>query len=93
MGHVLNLACQAFLFTRNQEAVDLAIQRAQDLQREEAKLRDDDAGIESESEYNQSEASQLKWREIGPLGKSTTLLYGYGVHRLDIKALDHRPGR
>lgn len=67
MGHVLNLACQAFLFTKDREAVKLAIQGAEDLQREEGKADVNDNY--SESEYNQTATSQARWREIGPLGK------------------------
>jgi hypothetical protein len=70
MGHVLNLACQAFLFTKDKDAVELAIQQAAALQRRE-ESEGDAAGpvLPSESEYSQDEATQESWRKIGPLGK------------------------
>ena len=64
IGHVINLAVQAFLFHKDEEAVEVAIQAAEELQREEQHLN-----IYSEGEYNQDEATQEKWREIGALGK------------------------
>ena len=64
IGHVINLAVQAFLFHKDEEAVEVAIRTAEELQREEQHLN-----IHSEEEYNQDEATQEKWREIGALGK------------------------
>lgn len=64
IGHVINLAVQAFLFHKDEEAVEVAIQAAEELQREEQHLN-----THSEGEYNQDEATQEKWREIGALGK------------------------
>lgn len=64
MGHILNLACQAFLFTKDEGAVELATKAAEELYAEEEHL-----GICSEGEYNQDESTQARWREIGALGK------------------------
>jgi len=41
------LACQAFLFTRDKAAVELAIKAAEELQQEEERL-----GLYLEGEYN-----------------------------------------
>lgn len=64
IGHIINFAAQAFLFHKDGEAVEAAIRAAEELQREEQHLN-----IHSEEEYNQDEATQEKWREIGALGK------------------------
>ena len=45
--HIINLIVQAFLFTKNQEAVELAVQATEELQAAEQKLT-----IESENEYH-----------------------------------------
>jgi CO dehydrogenase/acetyl-CoA synthase epsilon subunit len=47
MGHILNLACHAFHFTRDKDAVELAIKAAEELQQEEEWL-----GLHSEGEYD-----------------------------------------
>lgn len=64
MGHILNLACQAFLFTRDKDAVELAITAAEELRQEEERL-----GLHSEGEYDQNETTQEEWRKFGALGK------------------------
>lgn len=64
IGHIINLAVQAFLFHKDTEAVEIAIRAAEELQREEQQLH-----LESEHEYSQDEVTQTKWREIGALGK------------------------
>lgn len=64
MGHILNLACKAFLFAKDKEAVELAIKAAEELHEEEVRL-----GIRSEDEFDQDKTTQARWREIGALGK------------------------
>ncbi|TKA63593.1 hypothetical protein B0A49_09385, partial [Cryomyces minteri] len=58
-GHVVNLAVQAFLFAKNQDAVDYAV--------EQANTKDDDFDETVASKLHKAEAAG--WREIGPLGK------------------------
>ena len=64
MGYIINFAIQAFLFHKNKEAVEVAIQAAKQLQQEEQL-----ANICSEHEYNQDKATQVKWQEMGAFGK------------------------
>ncbi|KAF2178164.1 hypothetical protein K469DRAFT_600429, partial [Zopfia rhizophila CBS 207.26] len=45
IGHILNLACQAFLFTKDKDAVELAVQAAEELRqdKEHRRLRSEGA--------------------------------------------------
>jgi len=70
MGHILNLACQGFLFAKDNEAVEMAIRDAEEMQREDERLGLEEGRLRAtESEYTQSEASQEEWRKIGAMGK------------------------
>ena len=56
-GHIINLAVQAFLFVKDDEAVELAIEASQQL-------------IQHEEDYiTPDEEVRIKWRRMGPLGK------------------------
>ena len=62
LGHILNLACQAFLFGKDKDAVEIATEEARRLVEQETQQH-------SEHEYDQTEETQREWRKMGPLGK------------------------
>jgi hypothetical protein len=63
-GHVVNLAVQAFMFTKDEEAVEIALQQA-----EEAAENDQDIEIEDSLRERYKKATEEAWRSMGALGK------------------------
>lgn len=62
-GHIINIAVQAFIFSKDPEAVEAAIKRAEDA------AEDDNLDIEDHITANYEKACKEVWREMGSLGK------------------------
>src|SRR5579871_2828294 len=62
-GHIVNLAVQAFMFSKDQEAVEAAIKYAEET------VEDEDLDIEDYMIANYKRASEEVWHEIGSLEK------------------------
>src|SRR5579871_3316381 len=67
-GHIVNLAVQAFMFSKDQEAVEAAIKHAEET------VEDEDLDIEDHMIANYKRASEEVWYEIGSLGKVHNLV-------------------
>lgn len=63
-GHIINLTVQAFMFTKDPEAVEAAARRA-----EEAVNNDEEVDIEDTLAARFKKAAAEEWRQMGAIGK------------------------
>jgi len=73
-GHVLNIAAQAFFFSEDKEAVDVAFAEAKEKLEQGTELDEDQIEEILAKQFKKGKASKFTYRKLGPPGKVHTVV-------------------